>query len=448
MEIPTTRYATTTDGLAIAYQVLGAGPPEFLWVPGFASHVELFWEFAGYAHTYRRIAAFSRFAILDKRGTGLSDRSLGTGIPEDRMLDILAVLDAAGMRSATILGASEGAALAALFAASYPDRVDGLILLGGSVTGKWVPPGLIRKVREEWGSGRLMQRLWMNGAGDLDQLGRVERAMGTPRAMAEMMEHNRAYDGSAALASVRAPTLVLHCLDDPVVPLAAGRELAGGIAGATLVELPGAFHGSDVPTEMDLYVDEIEEFVTGRRRAAPVAVSRVLSTVLITDIVGSTDLVAELGDASWTALLDRHDRIARTVVARANGRWIKSTGDGILAVFDGPARAVAAADAIRDRLAPLGLRTRAGVHTGEIELRGDDVGGIAVHIAARVAAIAAEGEIWVSPTVPGLVVGSGLAFETRGRHALKGVPGEWELAALTGTDDIARDGVRSVASRS
>ncbi len=423
-----TRYATTSDGLSIAYQRLGDGPP-FVWVPGFASHVELFWEFAGYAHTYRRIAGFSRFLLFDKRGTGLSDRSLGTGLPEERILDISAVLDAAGFRSATLLGASEGAALAALFAAMHPDRVDALILMGGAVTRAWIPDGMIPAIEREWGTGRLLQTLWMNGVGDLEELGRIERAMGTPRAMAEMMAHNQRYDGTPMLAGVQAPTLVLHCTDDPVVPISAGRDLAAGIPGSRMVELPGAFHGSSLPREMDLYVDEIEEFVTGSRRV-PVAAERILSTILFTDIVNSTCHVTEMGDARWAHILGEHERIARAAVRRFGGHWVKSTGDGILATFDGPARAVAAARALGDNLHPFGIEIRAGVHTGEIELLGDDIGGVAVHIAARIAAIAGPSQVWVSPTVPGLVVGSGLEFESRGEFELKGVPGSWSLLAV------------------
>jgi class 3 adenylate cyclase len=428
MEEHPTRYATTPDGLSIAYQLLGEGRP-FVWIPGFASHVEHFWEFAGYAHAYRRIAGFSRFLLFDKRGTGLSDRSLGTGLIEERMLDIGAAMDAARFPSATLLGASEGAALATLFAATQPSRIDALVLLGGAVTGAWIHDGMIPAIERDWGTGRLLQTLWMNGVGDLDQLGRIERAMGTPRAMAEMMGHNRRYDGTAMLPGVQAPTLVLHCVNDPVVPISAGRELAAGIPRARMVEIPGAFHGSNRPEEMDLYVDEIEEFMTGSRRS-PVGTDRVLSTVLFTDIVGSTRRAMEMGDARWARLLEEHARVARNAVQRFGGRWVKSTGDGILATFDGPARALAAARAIADNVHPLGIEVRAGVHTGEIELLGDDVGGVGVHIAARIAAAAREGEIWVSPTVPGLVVGSGLEFEPRGEFELRGVPGSWALSAV------------------
>jgi pimeloyl-ACP methyl ester carboxylesterase len=422
-----TTYATTPDGLSIAYQVVGTGPPDLVWVPGFAAHVELFWELPGFAHTFRRLSAFTRLALFDKRGTGLSDRSLGTGTLEDRMSDITTVLDAAGMERAVVVGVSEGGALAALFAATHPSRVEGLVLIGSALTGDWIGPGLIEEVERSWGSGELLQRLWLNGAGDVAQLGRIERGMGTPRAMAAMMRHNLAADARPALAAIQAPTLVLHCTGDPVVPVAAGRQVAAGIAGARLVELPGRFHGSDRPAEMDLYLDEIEEFVTGRRPAAPWAAERTLATLLMTDIVASTRRAAEAGDERWTGLLQEHDRVARRAVERLGGRWVRSTGDGFLALFDGPARAIAAAEELARGVAPLGLRVRAGVHVGEVVRRGDAVEGIAVHLVARIVDAARPGETWVSSTVPGLAVGSGITFEERGEHELKGVPGAWKL---------------------
>jgi class 3 adenylate cyclase len=434
MDVPETRYAATIDGLSIAYQVLGEADLDLLWVPGFASHVELFWELPGYAHTFRRLAGFSRLAVFDKRGTGLSDRALGTGTLEERLQDVEAVADAAGFDELALLGASEGAGLAIMFAAMHPDRVRALITLGGAITGDWVPPQLVEGIEREWGSGALLQRLWLNGAGDLRELGRIERAMGTPRAMAAQMRQNVRTDGSALLPGVRAPTLIMHCVGDPVVPVSSGRELAASIAGARLVEIPGSFHGSNLIEEMDLYVDEVELFLTGGLRHAPLPYDRVLATVLLTDLVGSTKRAGELGDERWSRLLDDHDRTARQAVARFRGRWIKSTGDGSLATFDGPARAIGAAEEIARRLEPLGLTIRAGVHTGEIELRGEDISGLAVHIAARVASLAADGEIWVSATIPGLVVGSGLVFEDVGTHELKGLDAPWRLyRVVTGT---------------
>jgi class 3 adenylate cyclase/pimeloyl-ACP methyl ester carboxylesterase len=429
-EIPPTRYATTPDGLSIAYQVVGNGPPNLVWVPGFAAHVELFWELTGYSHTFRRLASFTRLALFDKRGTGLSDRSVGTGTLADRMTDVATVMDAAGMDTAVVVGVSEGGALAALFAASHPDRVDGLVLIGAAMTGDWIDPPLIAEIEGRWGNGTLLQRLWLNGAGDLDRLGRIERAMGTPRAMAAMMRHNLTADARPALRAVQAPTLVLHCVDDPVVPVAAGRDAAVALGSGRFVEIPGRFHGSNLPEEMDRYVDEIAEFVTGRRDRARWVTDRTLATLLMTDIVASTDRATEAGDSRWAAVLDEHDRVARAAVARSGGRWIKSMGDGVLALFDGPTRAVAAARDLAHDVAPQGLRIRGGIHIGEIVRADDDVHGIAVNITARIAALAEPGEVWVSPTVPGLAAGSGLTFHPRGDHTLKGVPGSWALAAV------------------
>jgi pimeloyl-ACP methyl ester carboxylesterase/class 3 adenylate cyclase len=427
---PVTRYATTPDGLSIAYQVLGQGPPNLVWVPGFAAHVELFWGLTGFAHTFRRLAGFSRLALFDKRGTGLSDRSLGTGTLEDRMSDVAAVMDAAAMESAVLVGVSEGGAMAALFAAAYPNRVERLVLIGAAMTGEWIQPSLIAEVEQAWGTGALLQRLWLNGGGDVSQLGRIERGMGSPRAMAAMMRHNLEGDARAALGSVQAPTLVLHCTGDPVVPIASGRHTAAAIPGARFVAIPGDFHGSNRPKDMDRYVDEIAEFVTGHRDRARGTAERILATLLMTDIVGSTDRAAQLGDERWTGLLEEHDRVARGAVESFGGRWVSSTGDGLLALFDGPSRAVGAARSLARGLAPYGLRIRAGIHVGEVVQRGGGVEGIAVHLTARIAAVAAAGEAWVSPTVPGLAVGSGIEFEDRGGFELKGVPGSWHLAAV------------------
>lgn len=432
--VASTRYAETSDGLSIAYQVDGAGPPDVVWVPGFASHVELFWELPGYAHAYRRLMRFCRLALFDKRGTGLSDRSLETSSLEDRSLDVDAVVAAADLDPVVLLGASEGGAMAALWAATHPERVAGLILMGADVTGAWIAPDMPATVARTWGTGELLRRLWLNGAGDLVQLSRIERAMGTPRAMAEQLRLGRSLDARPVLGAISAPTLVLHCTGDPVVPVSSGRAIADQVPNARLVEVDGRFHGSNRPEEMDRYVDEIEEFLTGRRRGSVDVSRRMLATILFTDIVASTDRASGSGDARWTALLEEHDRVARDAVARFEGVYVKSTGDGALATFPGPARAISAAQAMRRSLEPLGIRIRAAVHTGEVELRDGDVGGIAVHLAARILGLVAGGEIWASATVPGLVVGSGLEFEDRGTTSLRGIPGSWQLWAVRDGD--------------
>jgi pimeloyl-ACP methyl ester carboxylesterase len=425
-----TRYADTSDGLSIAYQVLGQGPHQLVWVPGFASHVELFWELPGFAHAYRRLMRFCRLALFDKRGTGLSDRSLGAATLEDRVRDIDAVAAAAGFERFTLLGVSEGAAISVLYAASHPERVERLVLLGGNVTGDWFDDSLIEAIERTWGSGEMLRRYWLNGAGDLQQLSRIERAMGTPRAMADQMRQNTKLDARPVLEAVHAPTLVLHCVGDPVVPVRHGRFVAEHIDGARIVEVPGAFHGSNHPEEMDRYMDAVEAFVTGQVAVGGDVANRVLATVLLTDIVSSTDRAAAIGDDRWMALLGEHDRVARHAVERFEGRLVKSTGDGVLAVFTGPARAIEAAQTMVRNLQPLDIRLRAAVHTGELELRGADIHGIAVHLTSRILATAEPGEIRVSATVPGLVVGSGIEFEDRGEATLRGIPGSWQLWAV------------------
>jgi class 3 adenylate cyclase len=422
-----TRYADTSDGLSVAYQIDGSGPPNLIWVPGFASHVELFWELPGYAHAYRRLMRFTRLVVFDKRGTGLSDRSLGTGLLEERARDIGAIIDAEGLDTVVLLGTSEGGAMAAWYAATYPERVEALVLMGADVTGGWISQDLPEAVQASWGQGRLLQRLWLNGAGDLAQLSRIERAMGTPRAMGQQLRLSRELDARPVLSAINRPTLVLHCVDDPVVPISAGRQLAGCIPGARLVEIEGHFHGSNRPEEMDLYIDEMEHFLTGRRRGSSDVSQRTLATIMITDIVASTERAVDSGDDRWTTLLKEHERVARQAVSRFDGRWIKSTGDGVLATFAGPAGAIWAARDMQHDLAALDISLRVGIHTGEIELREGDIHGVAVHVAARVLGHARGGQIWVSSTVPGLVAGSDIEFESRGTAELKGLPGSWEL---------------------
>lgn len=427
MTTPVTKYATTADGLSIAYQQFGDHGPDVVWVTGTASHIELFWDLPGWAHTLRRLASFSRVTWFDKRGAGLSDRSLGAGSLEDRMEDIRAVMDAAGIGSAVLIGLSESAAICAVFAAAFPERVERLIIVAGYVH---LPASAdaAELFETSWGEGWLLESIWAQGMADRELLGRMERAMGTPRSMAALLRANAEMDARPVLPVISAPTLVVHCTNDPVVSVELGREIASLVPKATLVEVGGAFHGSSRPEDMGRYGEAIEQFLTGSD-PAPRLADRMLATLLFTDIVRSTDRAAAEGDSRWAELLDDHDRMCERVVDEARGRIVKMTGDGLLAVFDGPATAIAAAHKIIDQLQVIGVHVRAGVHTGEVERRGRDIGGIGVNLAARVMTAAETDEVWVSPTVPGLTLGAPIDFESKGTHALKGVPGEWELFA-------------------
>jgi class 3 adenylate cyclase len=426
LKIPETRYATTADGLSIAYQQFGSGP-HLVWVTGTASHVELFWELPGWANALRRLSERATVTWFDKRGTGLSDRELLSESLEGRMADILAVMDDAGIESADLIGLSESGAMSALFAATFPERVRRLVIVAS-----WAhraDDGAAELFEQHWGQGVLLEAIWAQGHPDIELLGRIERAMGTPRSMAALLRANIALDVRPVLPSVQAPTLVVHCTGDPIIPVEHGRDVASLVPDATLVEVGGAFHGSARQEDMQRYGEVIEAFLFGPDRPTAPSTDRVLGTVLFTDIVRSTDRAAEVGDTRWAALLDDHDRICDRAVAHARGRTVKMTGDGVLATFDGPASAIAAGHQMISELRLIGIDVRAGVHTGEIERRGDDIGGIGVNLAARVMALAGTGELWVSSTVPGLTIGANVRFASRGHHALKGVPGEWELFA-------------------
>ncbi|HET6810675.1 MAG TPA: adenylate/guanylate cyclase domain-containing protein [Acidimicrobiales bacterium] len=445
------RYARS-GGLSIAYQVLGQGPPDVVFIPGFISHLELNWDSPLYRPLMERISRFARLVIFDKRGTGLSDRSLGSGSVEDRMDDVRAVMDAAGIEQATLFAVSEGGPLAMTFAATYPDRVAALALYGTFALGtpEEPPPGVtaeaLQRTREQlarfpdlleatWNTGRALRFIVQHAPAteEVDAfLARFERNSCTPAAVAEIMRNNLAMDVRAVLPLIRCPTLVMHTSGDPLVHPVAGRHLADHIPGARLVEVPGDFHVSWNPDQFAPVLEALEEFVVGHPldgAAAPA--DRVLATVLFTDIVGSTEQAVSLGDRRWRELLDRHDDLARRRIGEYGGRLVKTTGDGVLATFDGPARAIRCATAMRDGSGPLGLAIRAGIHTGEVEVRQADVGGVAVHIGARVSALAGPGEILVSRTVKDLVVGSGLGFSDRGSHQLKGLPDEWQVYAVT-----------------
>jgi class 3 adenylate cyclase len=421
-----TQYATTPDGLSIAYQDLGGSGPDLVWVTGTASHVELLWDLPGWAHTIRRLSSFARVVWFDKRGAGLSDRTLGSGSLEERMEDIRAVMDGVGMASATLIGLSESGPICSVFAAAFPERVDRLILVGTFAHN----PGITATAsmfEDLWGQGTLLELIWAQGMKDKELLGRMERAMGTPRSVAALIQAAGSIDVRPVLPLVMAPALVVHCTGDPIISIEHGREVASLLPSAELVEIGGAFHGSARPQDMDLWGDAIERFMLGSDHPAADPGDRMLATLLFTDIVGSTDRAARVGDTRWAGLLDDHDEICMRAVTEGRGRIIKMTGDGLLASFEGPATAITAAHRIVEHLQVIGIHVRAGVHTGEVERRGADLGGLGVNLAARVMSAAGEDEVWVSATVPGLTIGAPIEFESKGRRALKGIPGEWEL---------------------
>ena len=437
---PETRYAVSGD-VRVAYQVVGDGPRDLVLAPGFVSHLELAWDYPPYERFMRRLAAFARVIVFDKRGSGLSDPVGEAATIEDRMDDIRAVMDAAGSERADVFGWSEGAALAAFFSATHPDRVSRLVLYGSFARGLPAPdcPGGVSRDAwelwlqedepESWGQGFTLMMLAPSRFEDAALVrwwGRFERQSMSPRMARAVLRLDMGLDIREVLPSIRVPTLVIHRSGD-VIPVEGGRWLAEQIPGARFVELAGDDHWPWT-NDPDEIVDEVEEFLTGERREREP--DRVLATVLFTDIVASTEHASSLGDSRWRDLLEQHDRLVRRELDRHRGRPVKTTGDGVLATFDGPARGVNCARAICDNVRPLGIEVRAGLHTGEIELRNGDVGGIAVHIGARVAGMAGPSEVLVSSTVKDLVVGSGLAFSDRGNHALKGAPGEWRVYAV------------------
>ena len=441
---PQTRYATSDD-LNIAYQVFGDGPRDLVYVPGWVSNVELMWDDPVLASILRRLGSFARVITFDKRGTGMSDRVPNTALPgpEERMDDVRAVMDAAGSERAPLFGHSEGGTMATLFAATYPERTEGLILASTyakriwSEDYPWAPQpddreAEIQATEDHWGDPDAIPR-YILGERDSDTAFRewvalYFRMSASPKAAAQLLRMITLVDTRAALPLVQAPTLCIYRTDDTDVNVEEGRWIASQIPNAKFVELPGDAHVFWA-VDPQAFVDEIEEFITGYRTAAEP--DRVLATVLFTDIVDSTRRAAELGDGAWRALLESHNRVTRQELQRWRGVERATTGDGFLATFDGPARAVRAAAAISEALATHGIEVRSGVHTGELELLDGDVAGMAVHIGARIAAMAGSGEVYASQTVKDLVVGSDLVFDSRGRHTLKGVPGEWEVFAVT-----------------
>ena len=440
MALPEIRYARNGD-VSIAYQVVGDGPIDLVYVTGFVSHLEVVWESPLIRAFFDRLAAFSRVILWDKREQGLSDRLGQPPTLEQGMDDLRAVMDAAGSRGAALLGISEGGPMSILFAASFPERVSHLILYGtyARITRTDDYPVGVRRERMEqwledmvsrWGGPAGIELFAPSAAADPEFVSwwmHLLRSGTSPGAALELMKMYLDIDVRPALAAITAPTLILHRTDDRLAPVAWGRALAAMIPRARYVELPGEDHLGLVG-DQDAILDQVEEFMTGTRREREP--ERVLATVLFTDIVDSTARAAALGDHDWRRVLERHDELVRRELGRFRGREIKHTGDGFLVSFDGPGRAVECAAAITDGVRRLGLEVRAGVHTGECELRGDDIAGMAVHIGARVGATAGPGEVLVSNTVKDLVIGSGLQFTERGSEQLKGVPGEWRLYAL------------------
>jgi class 3 adenylate cyclase len=441
--VPETWYTKTFDGLHIAYQVAGEGPIDLLFNVGLISHVEAAWELAGHAQFFRRLASFSRLIRFDKRGSGLSDPVSGAATLEERMDDVRAVLDAVGSEHAVLTGVSEGGAIAMLFAAVYPERTSALVLYGTGARVCRAPDygcGIERALAEQvvasavegWGrpGGPLLQLIAPGAASDLrlqEWWAHYERLAASPGQFADVTSLNLDIDVRSVLPTIQAPTLVVHRDDDLLFPVCHGRYLAEHIPGAKLRVLPGSDHVFWFG-DVDGIADEIEEFLVGARHTREP--DRVLSTIVFTDIVGSTQRAAALGDRRWGDLLDRHDEFVRRQLAHFGGREIKTVGDGFVASFDGPARAVRCARTITAEVRSLDLEVRAGVHTGECEVRGNDLAGIAVHVAARVGALAPPGEVLVSSTVRDLVAGSGIRFVERGTHVLKGVPEEWRLFAV------------------
>ncbi|MBA3776525.1 MAG: adenylate/guanylate cyclase domain-containing protein [Betaproteobacteria bacterium] len=438
-----TQYARSGD-LHIAYQVVGQGQLDLVYVPGWISHVELAWEEPTLARFLSRLASFSRLLTFDKRGTGLSDRVPNSELPtlEERMDDLRAVMDAVGSKRAAVFGFSEGGNLSALFAATYPERTSALIMFGSfskriwSPDYPWAPKTAEREqeyehVEREWGEMMDIADYVPSKMGDeafARRLATYFRRAASPGAAVALLRMNTQIDIRHVLPTIRVPTLVIHRTGDRQANVEEGRWLAGQIPGARFVELPGIDHLPWVG-DQDAILDEIQEFLTGVR-SFPES-NRVLATVLFTDIVGSTEHAARLGDRAWRDLLDSHHALVRKELARFRGREIKTVGDAFIATFDGPARAIRCACGIRDRVTEIGIQVRAGLHTGEIELIGDDIGGIGVHIGARVVASARPGEVLVSSTVKDLAAGSGIDFADCGARILKGVPGEWRLFAAT-----------------
>jgi class 3 adenylate cyclase/alpha-beta hydrolase superfamily lysophospholipase len=428
-------------GVQIAYQVVGTSGPVVIGTPGFATNIEIMWEEPRVARFLRRMGSFCRLIHYDKRGTGLSDRSADLSSFPERVSDMTAVMDAEGVDQAFIGGFSDGGTMSAFFAATYPERTQGLFLL--STTPSWVRRddlpwnldlaswrNLVRAWSDQWGTGAISAMVlaptMVNDAEYMRWLARYERNSISPAAVLKIWDVNFEVDIRSVLPTINVPTLVIHRTDEPL-SVENGRYMAATIPGARFLELVGEDH---LPWlgDQDSVLDAIEEFVTGTRSS--VSIDRLLATVLFTDIVDSTRRATSLGDSAWRRLLDDHDSLTARVVRQASGNVIQQTGDGVLATFDSPSRALAATRQLHRELESLDIRIRAGLHTGEVEKRGADVSGISVNIAARIQALATAGQTLASSTVKDLCAGAGFTFEEHGEHDLKGVDGTWRVFRL------------------
>jgi len=438
---PAARYARSGE-LNIAYLVVGDGPVDLVWAPTWISQCEYLFEEPSLAAAFERITAFCRLILFDRRGSGLSDPMLRAPTLEEQMDDVLAVMEAAGSERAAVAGLAEGGAMATMFAATHPERASALMLYAAFARPTWAPgyewawpeeerSAAMRWAVEHWGQGHVAGRiapLLMEGDPAFGQwAARLERLAASPATIRRIFDLIGEVDIREVLPSIRVPTLVMHRRDDSFISVEHSRYLAAHIPGARYVELEGTESLFSIG-DADAVIGEMEEFLTGTRREPEP--DRMLATVMFTDIVGSTERAADLGDKGWRDLLERHDALVRRALVRYRGEEVKRTGDGFLATFDGPARAIHCAASLAEALRGLGMEVRAGLHTGECEVMGEDLGGLAVHIAARVMAYARPGDVLLSSTVKDLVVGSGIAFEDRGEHELKGVPGKWRLFAV------------------
>jgi class 3 adenylate cyclase len=434
--LPETHYALSGD-VNIAYQTIGDGPENIIIVPGVVSHVEFLHEMPGYTAFLRRLATFARVVTFDKRGQGLSDRVSDAPSLEQRMDDVRAIMDEVGLERAVLIGYSEGCPMSILFAATYPERVSRLVLFGGFARNLTLSGDNGEKIISErvkhWGSGEMIKRVKPSEAENpvaVKQFAKFERLSASPGAIGAFSRLNAKIDVTSILSSVRVPTLVLHRRTDALIPVQWGQDLAAQTPAARFIEYPDGDHAI-YTGNVEAVLGDIEEFITGHRERPSTDLERVLATVLFTDIVDSTRSASEMGDQAWRRLLDNHDQIAKQLVEQHRGSLIKTTGDGILATFDGPGRAVRCALAFGAAAKQIGLPLRAGLHTGEIEMRGHDIGGIAVHAAARVLGQSQSNEVLVSRVVTDLVAGAGLKFSERGSHELKGLPGRWDLFAAS-----------------